>query len=296
MPPTYGTPLDLGGEITRILAPNPSPMTQAGTNSFLLGTEELAVIDPGPESEAHLHALLHAIGGRRVTHVVVTHSHVDHSPLARRLADAVDAPVVAYGDSTAGRSEIMDMVLANGLIGGGEGVDTSFKPDMLIADGEVLGSSEWDLQAIHTPGHMGNHICLKTGDTIFSGDHVMGWASSLVSPPDGDLTDFMASCRKLLDFNVARHLSAHGDAVENPNERLNWLIAHRKSREAQIVQTLTQGPATPAEITQRIYTDIDQRLLPAALRNVFAHLIDLLGRNLVSAEPTAAITAVFRMI
>ncbi len=291
--PEAGNLEDLGDGIARVLAPNPSPMTFWGTNSYLLGDRSVAVIDPGPSSPAHFEALLRAIGGRKVSHILVTHSHVDHSPLARPLAKATGAPVLAFGDSRAGRSPAMDQLAAQGLAGGGEGVDPDFAPDILLADGGVVEGDEWTLEAFHTPGHFGNHLCLRHGNDLFSGDHVMGWASSLVSPPDGDLTDFMASTQRLTKIGAARALPGHGDPVEALDARLRWLIGHRLSREAQILDALAAGPATCEALTAVIYTDVAPALLPAAARNVFAHLVDLAGRGAVAATPELSVNATF---
>ena len=286
----------MGDGIVRVLAPNPSPMTFHGTNSYILGHEELAVIDPGPDDEAHLAALLAAIGRRRVAQVIVTHSHLDHSPLAARLAARVDAPVVAFGDSQSGRSEMMQTVAQQGLTGGGEGIDLGFRPDECLPDGAVLAGADWSLEVLHTPGHLGNHICLRAGEVIFSGDHVMGWASSLVSPPDGDLSDFMAACRRLRSLPARRMLPGHGLPIDTPAARLDWLIAHREMREAQILATLAHGATTPHNLAAAIYTDVAPALHPAAVRNVFAHLIDLTARKLVFADPVPAIDARFGLI
>jgi glyoxylase-like metal-dependent hydrolase (beta-lactamase superfamily II) len=291
--PEAGILQDLGNGIARVLAPNPSPMTFWGTNSYLLGDRTVAVIDPGPASPAHLQALLQAIGGRTVTHILVTHSHVDHSPLARPLAEATGAPILAFGDSRAGRTAAMDRLAAQGLAGGGEGADPDFAPDILLADGATLEGDEWRLEAFHTPGHFGNHLCLRHGDDLFSGDHVMGWATSLVSPPDGDLTDFMASTRRLTEIGAARALPGHGDPVEALDARLRWLIDHRLGREVQILAALASGPATCKALTAAIYTDVTPALLPAAARNVFAHLVDLVGRGAVTAAPELSVNATF---
>ncbi len=291
--PEAGYIEDLGNGIARVLAPNPSPMTYWGTNSYLLGDKSVAVIDPGPAHPAHLEALLKAIGGREVSHILVTHSHVDHSPLARPLAAATGAPILAFGDSRAGRSAAMDRLAAQGLAGGGEGVDPDFAPDILLADGDLVDGDEWQIRVLHTPGHFGNHLCLRHGDDLFSGDHVMGWASSLVSPPDGDLTDFMASTRRLTEIGATRALPGHGHPIEDLHSRLNWLIEHRLTREAQILAALAAGPASCDALTSAIYTDVAPALLPAAARNVFAHLVDLSGRGLVSATPNLSVNAIF---
>ena len=272
--------------LCRVLAPNPSPMTHWGTNTYLLGRDgPLAVIDPGPDDARHLAALMAAIGERRVSHIIVTHSHLDHSALARPLAQATGAPVLGFGSATAGRSAAMQALVEAGLSSGGEGIDTGFVPDIHVAEGQVLQAGDWALEVIHTPGHLGNHICLDWQGRLFTGDHVMGWASSLVSPPDGDLTEFMASCAKLGQRAAQRYYPGHGAPIDAPAERLRWLIDHRRSREAQIIAALraTPEPIGLTGLTRQVYTDTPPALLPAAARNVLAHLVDLVGKNQVTA-------------
>ncbi len=288
-----GVPVPLALDLHCVLAPNPSPMTFWGTNTYLVGDTTLAVIDPGPQDAAHLDALLAAISGRKVEHILLTHSHLDHSPLARPLADAVGAPVLAFGDSGAGRSAVMTQLAAQGLTGGGEGIDPDFEPDRCLTDDEVITGGWGRMRALHTPGHIGNHLCFQWNDTIFTGDHVMGWASSLVSPPDGDLTDFMRSCTRLQQIPAARYFPAHGPPIKTPSHRLEWLIAHRKSREAQILDVLRNGAMAVPALTRQVYTDIVPPLLPAAERNVFAHLVDLAGRGIIGANPALSVTAEF---
>jgi glyoxylase-like metal-dependent hydrolase (beta-lactamase superfamily II) len=280
--------------VRRIVAPNPSPMTYRGTNTYLVGTHDLAVIDPGPESDVHLQAILDAVGTeQKITHIIVTHTHLDHSPLARPLSEATGAPILAFGDATAGRSEAMIALAASGMVGGGEGIDTNFQPDNVVEDGDVINGSDWQLEVIHTPGHIGNHICLAWNDLCFTADHVMGWASSLVSPPDGDLTDFMESCAKLEDREWRVFYPGHGDAITTPNERLDWLIDHRLSREAAILDLLEEAPATALQLAKAIYTETPPALLGAATRNVLAHLIDLVGQTEVSAIGSVSEDALF---
>lgn len=278
-------PLPLGAGLRRLTAPNPSPMAFRGTNTYLLGTRGLAVIDPGPNDPAHLEAILAAVGpGQRITHILVTHAHLDHSPLARPLARETGAPVLAFGDARAGRSAVMTRLAEAGLAGGGEGVETGFAPDATLADGAEVAGDGWRLRALHTPGHFGNHLCFAAGDTLFTGDLVMGWASSLVSPPDGDLTDFMASCARLAGHRWRVMHPGHGAPIADPAARLDWLIAHRRTREAQIRAALAEAPGTAETLARRIYADTPPELLPAAARNVFAHLVDLAGRDLARAE------------
>lgn len=292
--PAYGIAEELSPGLRRIVAPNPSPMTFNGTNTYLLGTRDLAVIDPGPERAAHLQAILDAVGqDQRITHIFVTHSHVDHSPLARPLSEATGAPVLAFGPSGAGRSEIMTKLAASGLSDAGEGIDTAFSPDLTLDDGAVTTGPDWSLTALWTPGHLGNHLSFAWDDIVFTGDLVMGWASSLVSPPDGDLTDFMASCRRLRARGAGVFHAGHGAPITAPMDRVTWLIDHRLSREAAILEALTKTQASTTDLAHVIYTDTPASLIPAAKRNILAHLIDLYNKKMVFPVGDLTETAAF---
>ena len=295
--PPVGQPMQLAPGVRRLLAPNPSPMTYRGTNTYLIGDRELAVIDPGPTYSDHLDAILAALEpGQSISHIIVTHTHLDHSPLAAPLAARTGAKIWAFGGPEAGRSAVMSDLAQAGLAGGGEGIDTAFRPDITVADGDLIDGDGWTLEVIHTPGHLGNHIALGLGDSCFTADHVMGWASSLVSPPDGDLTDFMDACARLR----ARHWSVfhpgHGAPIQDPAGRLDWLIEHRLMREAQILSALETGPATARELAERIYIETPPALLPAAERNVFAHLVDLTGKSRVEPQGKLAVSARFSKV
>jgi len=282
--------------LRRITAPNPSPMTLHGTNSFLIGHRDLAVIDPGPASETHLQAILAAIGpDQRISHILVTHSHRDHSPLARVLAQATGAPVLAAGRSDWGRTPVMQALADTGLIGGGEGVEDDFVPDRHLRDGEVISADGWRIEALHTPGHMANHLCFAWGEALFTGDLVMGWSTSLISPPDGDLTAFRTSLQRLMTRSERIYYPAHGDAIDDPQTRLAELITHRAGREAQILSALQDGPATPQALTARIYTGLTPGLIPVAERNVLAHLIDLVERNMAISSGALSATGHFQL-
>ncbi|SFM16811.1 MBL fold metallo-hydrolase [Shimia aestuarii] len=284
----------LSPNVRRVLAPNPSPMTFRGTNTYLVGTDDICVIDPGPDMADHNSAILAALEpGQQITHILVTHAHVDHSPLAARLSRDTGAPVYGFGDASTGRSPVMQELAAKGLAGGGEGVDAHFAPDHLLKEGDIVQGGGWSLEAIHTPGHFGNHLSFAMGDACFVGDHVMGWASSLVSPPDGDLTDFMASCRKLRSRDWSVFHSGHGAPITAPSKRLDWLIAHRLGREAEILAALGQGPARAYDLACGIYTETPTALMGAATRNVFAHLVDLTGKSIVSPQGELHSEAVF---
>ncbi len=294
--PTPGLAETVAPGLRRILAPNPSPMTFRGTNTYLLGDTHIAVIDPGPQDTDHLAAILAALTpGQTISHIIVTHAHLDHSPLAAPLAQQTGAPIYAFGPATAGRSPIMTRLAEQGLAGGGEGIDHAFTATHYLHHGEEITSPDWILQALHTPGHIGNHLCFAWGDTCFTGDHVMGWASSLVSPPDGDLTDFMASCDLLAKRQWSCFYPGHGAPVTQANARLDWLIAHRKQREHEILDTLRIQPGTAYAIACQIYTDVPTALMGAATRNVFAHLVDLTGRGIVSPSQALESEAIFHI-
>lgn len=276
----------LPGRLRRVLAQNPSPMTGPGTWTEIVGSGEVAVIDPGPALEGHLHAILAALDpGERVAAILVTHAHLDHSGLAPALVRATGAPLLAFGAAGDGRSPAMERLVSAGLRSGGEGLDPSFAPDRRLADGEVIRGPDWALRAVHTPGHLGGHLCFAWEEVLFSGDHVMGWAPSLVSPPDGDMGAYMASLDLLAQQDWRLMLPTHGDPVGDPAARLAELAAHRRGREAQVAEALAAGPATLDEVTARVYRDIAPALIPAARRNALAHLIDLAERNLALADP-----------
>ncbi|KQI67536.1 metallo-beta-lactamase [Loktanella sp. 3ANDIMAR09] len=294
--PIPGEAVRLGPGLRRVLAPNPSPMTYRGTNTYLLGDASLVVVDPGPDDAAHLAALMDAIGAAQVSHILVTHAHLDHSPLAARLAARTGAPVLAYGPSDAGRSAVMQDLVAQGYAGGGEGVDTHFTPDMTVGDGAVIDTPAGAVHVLHTPGHMGNHICLKWSEAVFSGDLVMEWATSLVSPPDGDVSDFIASCRRLRAWGGATLYPGHGAPVDDPAARIDWLIAHRMERRAAVLGVLSHTPTGISQITAAVYRDVDEALWPIAARNVFAQLIELVTTGEAVARPALSFEAAFSRI
>jgi glyoxylase-like metal-dependent hydrolase (beta-lactamase superfamily II) len=286
--------LQAGMQIRSVLAPNPSMMTQNGTNSYILGSGRVAIVDPGPAMGGHLTSILAALLPQEsISHIFVTHTHLDHSGLAAPLARVTGAQIHAFGAPDAGRSETMQRLAGLMEIGGGEGLDQAFRPDIDLADGDRVAGETWEIEAIHTPGHLGNHLCFAAGDTLFSGDHVMGWSTSLISPPDGDMTDYMAALQKLAARPWAVFLPGHGEAVTDPAGRLAGLTAHRRAREAALLAALTQHPIGVGALTSRIYPDLATALIPAARRNVLAHLIDLAGRNLVVARPDTLPHATF---
>ena len=276
-----------------VTAANPSPLTGPGTNSFLIGRGSVAVVDPGPDLPGHVEALLAAAGGGRITHIMVTHPHLDHSGAVPRLAAATGAPVMAFGPPDTGRSPMMDRLAASGQLASTEGIDHGFRPDVSLSDGAVVESDEWRIEALHTPGHMGCHLSFALGDRILCGDVVMDWTTTLISPPDGDVADYLRALDRLSARGARTLRPAHGGQVRDPAARLADLAAHRRARTAQILAALDRGPGRAADLAARIY-DIAPALLPAATRNVLAHLVALADLGAVSADPQIAADAVWR--
>ncbi|MEM7060874.1 MAG: MBL fold metallo-hydrolase [Pseudomonadota bacterium] len=295
---TYGVVENVAPGVRRITCPNPSPYTFTGTQSYLVGTGDVAIIDPGPARAEHLATISAALGPEeRISHILVTHSHADHSPGATVLSRETGAQIWAYGQHGAGMSATMAALVAQGAeIGGGEGGDTAFRPDHVLADGERVEGNDWGLTAINTPGHLSNHLsfALDGTGTVFTGDMIMGFATTLVSPPDGDMAAFMAS----LEVLAARtddtlYLPGHGHPVDAPLEMVAYQRGHREQRFAQILDALGDGPKDAATLTQAIYTDIDPALMGAASRNVLASLIGLADQGRVAAQGAIAVDAIF---
>lgn len=288
--PAYGEAVELAPGISRITVNNPSAFTFHGTNSYLVGTQTLAVIDPGPIDEAHLQTLLKAIDGRPVSHILVSHTHIDHSPLAARLQAETGATIVAEGPHRSARPLRIGEV--NPLDASG---DMSFKPDLAIADGEVVEGDGWTMRAVFTPGHAANHMAFALEGTgvLFSADHVMAWSTSIVAPPDGAMSDYMASLDKLLARDDRIFFPGHGGPVQSPAAFMRGLKAHRKMRERAIVERLRTGDRTIPEMVAAIYRDTDPRLHGAAGLSVLAHLEDLVARGIVKVEDEPSLDGVF---
>ncbi|MEE9455101.1 MAG: MBL fold metallo-hydrolase [Paracoccaceae bacterium] len=296
--PEVGIPLHLCDGLRVITANNASPMTFTGTQTYLLGERELAIIDPGPDDPAHLAAITAAVAGQVVSHILITHSHIDHSPLAAHLSAITGAPVYGFGPANAARTEIMENLALKGDLGGAEGIDLNFAPDILLKDGARMAGDGWEIEALHTPGHLSNHLCFAWigQGRLFSGDHVMGWATTLVSPPDGDLSAFMASLRKLQGRGEHIYYPGHGAPIEMAHSMLEYLLAHRLEREDQIRACLAQSNHNVAELTAEIYADTNPNLHGAAARNVLAHIIDLYTRKIISPEEEFTASTRFKLL
>ncbi len=265
-----------------ITAPNPSRMTASGTNTYLLGKTELAVIDPGPDDDGHFNRILEEVGtGNAISKILVTHAHTDHTALAPRLAAATGAELLAGPPAADARTPAMQALSRAVDLGGGEGMDPTFSPDRALADGEILAGSDWAIEVIRTPGHTGDHLCLAwpEQDCMFTGDHVMGWSTTLVSPPDGDMGAYMRSLQKLMARPEATYYPGHGGPIIDPRTELRSQYDHRLAREASIIACLQPGPATATQITAAVYQDLHAELRRYAERNVMAHLLDLHTRE-----------------
>ncbi|GLS87161.1 MBL fold hydrolase [Cypionkella aquatica] len=287
----------IAGGVWRLRAGNPSPMTGSGTNSYvLLGPDGAVLIDPGPALPDHLAGLLVVLGNAPLRAVLLSHPHLDHSAGLPALQAATGARSYGFGAADAGRSMPMQRLVDAGLTGGGEGVDADFIPDVAVKDGEILQLAGLQIEAIHTPGHMGAHLCFALAETLFSGDHVMGWSSSLISPPDGDMGQYMESLAKLAARDWQHFYPGHGEIIVDPAARLLELTRHRRAREAAILAALAKAPACPDGLAAQLYTDTPPALLGAAARNILAHLIDLHERKLVTTPQTIAPDAFFHLI
>ncbi|HEV2818162.1 MAG TPA: MBL fold metallo-hydrolase [Allosphingosinicella sp.] len=262
--------------VRRLLAPNPSPFTYTGTQTYIVGTGAVAVIDPGPDLPEHVDAILAATAGEKIDAILCTHTHRDHSPASRPLAAAAGAPIVGCAP----------LALEDDGPRSDAAFDFDYRPDRVLADGETVAGEDWSLRAVATPGHTSNHLCfaLEGGGALFTGDHVMGWSTTVVSPPDGDMALYMRSLELLLGRDDRLYFPAHGPAVDDPQAHVRALIEHRRLREEQILKLLGEGEGRIPMMVENIYVDIDPRLFPAAGRSVLAHLIDLKGRRRVHAE------------
>jgi len=262
--------------VTRILAPNPSAFTYTGTETYLVGTHELAVIDPGPDLPDHLAALVQAIDGRPVRAILCTHTHRDHSPAAAPLKALTGAPIVGCAPLT----------LDDAGPRADAAFDIDYAPDCVLADGERISGPDWTLEAVATPGHTSNHLCyaLHEAQALFTGDHVMGWSTTVVAPPDGDMAAFMASLDRLMHRHDTVYYPAHGPAIENPRRFVRGLAGHRRQREGQILRLLREDVGDIPAMVSRMYVGLDPRLIGAAGRSVLAHLIDLETRGLARED------------
>ena len=257
--------------VSRVLAPNASPFTFTGTQTYIVGTEDVAVIDPGPDDARHVEALLRAIGNRTVAAIMCTHTHRDHSPAAAPLAAATGAPVVGCPP----------LVIETDQPRMDAAFDRHYAPDRVLQDGEAMRGTGWTLTAVATPGHTSNHLCFALQETraLFTGDHVMGWSTSVIVPPDGDMGHYLASLQKLYGRSDRVYYPAHGHAIDNPRQLVRGTIGHRKARERQIERLLEEQPRRVEALVPVMYSGLDKRLWPAAGMSVLAHLMHMEKRG-----------------
>lgn len=286
----YGKIEPVAPMVRRVIAPNPGPFTFHGTGTYILGEGKVAVIDPGPMIETHVKAILDGLSGEEITHILITHTHMDHSPAAAPVKAATGAPTYGFGPHGSGKLEQGVEVE--------EGGDRDFVPDETVRHGDVIEGDGWSAECVYTPGHTSNHICFQLRETksLFCGDHVMGWSTTIVSPPDGDMKDYMASLNLLLARDDAVYWPTHGAGIEDPKTYVRALIAHREAREDQIRACLGDGLSTLDEMVPRMYAqDIPEKMYPAAKRSVFAHVVHLIEKGEVAAEGRLAADGRFRL-
>ncbi len=283
----YGRLETVAPGIRRIVARNPSPFTFKGTGTYVIGDGEVAVIDPGPDLDEHVAALLAGLAGEQVTHILVTHTHRDHSPAAAAVKAATGAQTYGFGPHAGGRRG--EPVVE-------EGGDWDFSPDVTVHDGEAITGASWRFETVHTPGHTSNHLCFALPDQgiLFSGDHVMGWSTSVIAPPDGDMTAYMASLDKLLGRPDAVYWPTHGPAITQPQAHVRAFVAHRREREAGILECLGAGAERIDAIVETLYVGLEPGLRRAAGRSVHAHLLDLVARGIAESDGPATIDAHYR--
>ena len=260
--------------VVRVLAGNPSPYTYTGTQTYIVGNRsDRAVIDPGPALDAHIDAIIAAVGDARISAIMCTHTHRDHSPAALPLAKKTGAPIIGCAA----------LVLEDDGPRADEAFDQSYRPDRVLVDGETLSGDGWTIEAVATPGHTSNHLCLAVQESgaMFTGDHVMAWSTSVISPPDGDMADYMASLQKIYDRDDKVYYPAHGKPVDKPRQLVRGMMGHRKQRERQILKILEEREAAIPDMVEKMYKGLDPRLFGAAGRSVLAHLLDLRNRNIV---------------
>ena len=277
--PPVGQVVELEPLVRRVLAGNPGPFTYTGTETYLVGRGEVAIIDPGPDDSAHIDALLKAVAGETVKAILCTHTHRDHSPAAPAVKAATGAPIMGCAP----------LVLEDLGPRADASFDDSYAPDHVMQDGEQVRGPGWTLEAVATPGHTSNHLCFALNETgaLFTGDHVMGWSTTVVSPPDGNMAAYMASLDRLLGRSDRVYYPAHGDPVTDPKRFVRGLAGHRKQREGQILRLLREGVGAIPAMVERMYVGLDPRLHGAAGRSVLAHLIDLRDRGIAREEGDA---------
>jgi glyoxylase-like metal-dependent hydrolase (beta-lactamase superfamily II) len=284
----YGKTDELGPNIRRVIARNPSPFTFHGTGTYILGRGKVAVIDPGPADEAHIQAILDATRGETITHILVTHTHMDHSPGCRLLLPHVEAKTYGYGPHGSGQDPENVKIE--------EGADLAFKPDVEVRHGDIIDGGDWQVECVYTPGHTSNHMCfqLRNEKALFTGDHIMAWSTSIVSPPDGDMEAYMRSLELLLERDDRVYWPTHGPAVLDPKAHVRAFIEHRKEREAQILTQIDKGVHSIRDMVPEMYAGLPEFMYPAAARSVYAAVVYMVKRGVLHSEGELHIDGRFR--
>lgn len=283
---TYEVMQTVSPLVRRVVARNPGPFTAQGTGTYIVGHGQVAVIDPGPALPEHIDALLQALRGETITHLLITHTHRDHSPAAAAVKDATGARTYGFGPHGGGEGPAAE-----------EGADHAFRPHVVMGDGDAVSGPGWTLRAVHTPGHTSNHLCFALPEEriLFSGDHVMGWSTTVIAPPDGNMRDYMGSLQRLVERDDALYLPTHGPGIPEPQRYVRALIVHRKQRRTGILRELAKGPRRIPEIVKALYAGVDPRLHGAAGYSVLAHLIELVEAGEVATDGAPRIDGVFRL-
>lgn len=290
--PHHGDLVPVTDTIARITAPNKGAFTFHGTNTYLIGRDSVAIVDPGPIIDTHLDAIIKAVNGRPVTHIIVTHTHADHSPACKPLQDYFKSPTFGEGMHRPARDLHIGEV--NPL---DASADKEFAPDVTVRDGDIIAGDGWSLEAITTPGHTANHLAfsLREENVLLSGDHVMAWSTSIVAPPDGSMADFMASLDKLMARDEHVFFPGHGGRVDNPAKFMRGLKGHRMMREKSILERIRAGDRTIPDMVKVMYNGVDPKLHGAAALSVLAHLEDLVGRGLVETEGAVSLSGIYTL-
>ncbi|HLJ20029.1 MAG TPA: MBL fold metallo-hydrolase [Stellaceae bacterium] len=282
----YGKLQPISPLIRRVVARNPGPFTLHGTGTYVVGHGRVAVIDPGPALQEHIDALLHALRGETIEQILVTHTHLDHSPASAAVKQATAAPTHGYGPHAAGLGPAVE-----------EGGDRAFVPDRVLREGDTVSGPGWHLTAVHTPGHTSNHLCFALAEerVLFSGDHVMGWSTSVIAPPDGNMRDYLRSLDKLLERDDATYWPTHGPAISDPKPFVRAFIEHRREREAAILHRLAEGDTEIPAMVRAIYVGLPPVLHGAAGRSVLAHLIELVADGRVETDGPPTVEGQYRL-
>ena len=288
----YGIARQVSARVRRLVANNPGKMTFTGTNCYLVGTGEIALIDPGPDTPEHIETLMRVTSGETISHILVTHTHMDHSGATARLKELTGAATCGFGPCSAPRGFAGDQMINSRF------VDSDFNPDLVLAAGDKISGNDWSLEAVHTPGHAPDHLCfaLAAENALFSGDHVMGWNTSIVAPPEGNMKNYIESLKELLGREETLYWPGHGARIKTPHRTVKAYILHRQWRESAIFQLVATGHDSIGKIMPKVYRDLDRDIMPVATLSVLAHLEYLVERGIVSRSEGSLLNRVYKIV